>query len=250
MEDIKTSQIHYAKHKNHKLLVEVENIINQNFPESSNFYADLELSEYRLLVKKTQDILNEKQIVRKIAINIKDDIQNYIEEDKFFIQTNLYLRASRPFIKNNSENIGWHRETFYGANMENSINLWTPIMNINSKNTLRYIPQSQKIPEEEIKISQTNDEFTKRYSDGHSLGFQYSPKIIVSGVNLEKNEPMNVPQYCTSIFPGNLIHGAAQNNHTKIRFSTDFRILPFRFHNSDLSKQFHFSSGKPYFEIF
>ena len=88
----------------------------------------------------------------------------------------------------------------------------------------------------------------KKNSTTSSSSIDNSDKV--SGVDIEKNEPMNVPQYCTSIFPGNLIHGAAQNNHTKIRFSTDFRILPFRFHNQDLTKQHHFSSGKPYFEIF
>ena len=58
------------------------------------------------------------------------------------------------------------------------------------------------------------------------------------------------PYNFSSIFPGNLIHGAAINHsNKKIRFSVDFRILPKSAYNEDLSKQVHITSGKPYFEV-
>ena len=248
--NLKSSNIIFAKHKDDKLINDIKINIQNIFAKKTSYYSNLDVDVYRKLVKDAQEILNKKNFCRKIVENIKKDIQTFIEEEKFYIQTNLYLRASRPFVQSNSENIDWHRESFYGANMEQSVNIWTPIMNVNESNTLRYIISSQKIREQEIEIQQIDDPFTKKGSYGHTLGFQYSPKKIISGVDLNNDAPMNVPNYHSSIFPGNLIHGAAKNNSNKIRFSIDFRILPLRYYNPDLSKKFHFASGKPYFELY
>lgn len=244
------SNIIFAKHKKNKLINDIKKHVSDIFSEKTSYYSNLELNEYRKIVKNAQENLNEKNFCRQIAENIKDEIQTFIEEEKFYIQTNLYLRASRPFVKLDSENIDWHRESFYGANMEQSVNIWTPIMNVNENNTLRYIIASQKINEHDIGIEQIDDPFTKKGSYGHNLGFLYSPKKIISGVDLKNDAPMNVPDFHSSIFPGNLIHGAAKNQSDKIRFSIDFRILPFRYYNANLSKKFHFTSGKPYFELY
>ena len=52
-----------------------------------------------------------------------------------------------------------------------------------------------------------------------------------------------------ALFPGLLIHGAGHNLDSQIRFSVDFRILPFSAYSSS-SKAYHLASGKPYFELF
>ena len=57
------------------------------------------------------------------------------------------------------------------------------------------------------------------------MGFQYSPKKIIGGVDLANVEKMDVNLGYSSIFSGNLIHGAAMNESKKIRFSCDFRII-------------------------
>ena len=54
------------------------------------------MNEYRKIVKNAQEILNEKNFCRQIAENIKDEIQTFIEEEKFYIQTNLYLELPDP----------------------------------------------------------------------------------------------------------------------------------------------------------
>ena len=244
------SSIVFSEHKDKNLINEIQKDIFKYFINDDNFYLDLPIEIYREIVKDTQDHLNEKEYARKICEQCLKSIQEYIEEDKFFIQTNLYLRATRPILDMESESIGWHRETFYGANMEKSVNIWTPILGVNEKNTLRFIPNSQDICESDILVNQINDKVTVKGSTGNKIGFLYSPKIIVGGVDLEKSTPMNVPNFNSALFSGLLIHGAAQNFSQNIRFSLDFRVLPFSAYDSEKSKTFHITSNKPYFELY
>jgi ectoine hydroxylase-related dioxygenase (phytanoyl-CoA dioxygenase family) len=244
------SSIHFAKHQDEWLVNEIRNYITSYFSESTDYYVNLLIDDYRDIVKKTQDLLNQKNVTYHLCKLLKAQIQEYIGEEKFFIQSNLYLRATRPYVNMNTEKIGWHRETFYGPNMEKSVNIWTPILDVNSKNTLQYIPFSQNIPEHEIITKTINDEVTSKGSTGNIIGFLYSPKEIVSGVNLNNASKMIVPEFHSSLFSGLLIHGSGTNQSENIRFSIDFRILPFTGYDSKNSKQFHFASRKPYFELF
>jgi len=243
------SGIVFASHNSKILTNEIKKDIQNNFNKSEHFYTLLKIEEYREIIKNTQDFLNAKDYVRRIANEIQTQIKNYIKEDKFLIQTNLYLRATKP-SDNNIDSVGWHRETFYGPNMEKSINIWTPIMGVNIKNTLRFIPESQNIPESKILTLQEKDPVTKKGFTGNAIGFLYAPKKIIGGVNLNNSIAMDVPLYHSAIFPGLLIHGSAINLSSNIRFSLDFRILPFSAYRPEKSKQFHLTSGKPYFELF
>ena len=105
---------------------------------------------------------------------------------------------------------------------------------------------SNEIPIDEVKVSKETDKYTKRFSSGHSLGFQYSPKKIIGGVDLSKYETLNCKEGHLAIFSGNLVHGAALNNTERIRFSIDFRIINKEY--AHLTKKEHISAGnKPYF---
>ena len=244
------SSIVFFKHEDNFLINQIKKDILLYFNEKENNYTNLPIELYRDLVMKTQDFLNKKEYVRRICEQCESGIKNYIEEDKFFIQTNLYLRASRPTINFESESVGWHRETFYGPNMEKSVNIWTPILGVNKKNTLRYIPNSQHIAEADIHVHQIEDEFTTKGSIGNKIGFLYAPKIIVGGVDLNKATAMNVPNFNSAFFSGLLIHGSAKNFCQNIRFSVDFRVLPFSAYSPEKSKKLHLASGKPYFELY
>lgn len=244
------SSIVFSEHKDKNLINKIQKDILKYFNRDEKFYFDLPIETYRELIKNTQDSLNGKEYARKICERCMETIKNYIKEDKFFIQTNLYLRATRPTADKETESIGWHRETFYGSNMEKCVNIWTPILGVNKKNTLRFIPNSQNIPESEILVSQINDEVTIKGSTGNKIGFQYSPKIIVGGVDLNKATALNVPNFNSALFPGLLVHGSAQNFSQNIRFSVDFQILPFSAYNHEKSKKFHSASNKPYFELY
>ena len=130
--------------------------------------------------------------------------------------------------------------------MEKSINCWTPLKGVTKNNTLKFIPESQNLKDSEIIVKKEKSKSTKQFSSGHKLGFLYQPKRITSGVDFSKKKNLIVPYGNTAIFKGNLIHGAAQNNSKNIRFSIDFRIIREKDYKSN-SKQFHFSSSKPYF---
>jgi len=248
--NLKNSKIVFAKHTSDSLLIELRKIVTEFFPEDHSYYSSLTIHDYRSIVNEAQEALNQKDFSRKIALNLKSQIESYMGEESFLIQSNLYLRATRFGVRNDLESINWHRETFYGSNMEKSVNIWTPIVNVTNLNTLRFIPESQKIPDEDISIESIEDPITRKGSDGNRIGFLYAPKKIIGGVNLDNSVPMTTPYGFSSIFPGNLIHGAAVNHsNKKIRFSVDFRILPKSAYNKDLSKQVHITSGKPYFDI-
>jgi ectoine hydroxylase-related dioxygenase (phytanoyl-CoA dioxygenase family) len=247
--NLKNSEIVFAKHTGDSLLIELRKIVNNFFPEDHSYYSNLTIHDYRSIVNKAQEALNQKDFSRRIALNLKNEIVNYIGEESFLIQSNLYLRATRFGVRKDLESINWHRETFYGPNMEKSLNIWTPIINVTKLNTLRFIPESQKIPDKDISIESIDDPVTRKGSDGNRIGFLYAPKKIIGGVNLDNSAPMIVPYNFSSIFPGNLIHGAGVNySNKKIRFSVDFRVLPKSSYDPNLSKKVHISSGKPYFE--
>lgn len=240
------SSIKIAPHRDGNTLQQLNKLIDEVFPGEESNYNGLDLDTYRTLQAKLQDKFNESEAVRKIVTSIKEYLSEYLESNEFLAQSNIYVRGSRPSHNSEQENIGWHRETFYGPNMERAVNVWTPVRGCNKNNTLQYIPDSHLIPDQDIIVQKRDDKFTERFSLGHKLGFQYAPKDIVDGVDLSKATRMLVGEGQSAIFSGNLIHGAAENRSSNIRFSCDFRVIRKKDYSSD-NKQVHFSSGKPYF---
>lgn len=203
---------------------------------------------YRSLILNAQNRLNEIGVNKLIFKEIRKDLADWHPDDAgYLVQSNVYLRASRPIQRQESEYIGWHRESFYGSGMEKAHNVWVPIRGVNEKNTLQYIPGSHLIPTVALQISSVDDPITKRFSEGHKLGFLYSPKIIESGIDFSTATPMNVPMNCFACFPAELIHGAAANRSNTIRFSIDLRIIKKTDYENKDSKSFHFASGNSYF---
>ena len=48
---------------------------------------------------------------------------------------------------------------------------------------------------------------------------------------------MVVPYHSSSIFSGNLVHGAAINKSNSIRFSIDFRVISEKYYDENLNKK-------------
>ena len=243
------SSIKIANHKSKNFLIKTREIINNYFSENDIIYNKISNENFREIVLSAQKEINEKNITREIVIQIYKDLINYLENDNFLIQSNSYLRASRPIEKSN-DSIGWHRENFYAPNADKYVNVWTPINGVNELNTVKFIPNSQNIKNEDIITENVDDEVTKKFSSGHKIGLMYSPKKIISGVNLNLAKPMVVPYHSSSIFSGNLVHGAAINKSNSIRFSIDFRVISEKYYDENLNKKKHFASGKDYFEKF
>lgn len=223
----------------------VDDLIKDVFDDQET-YSNLELDAYRDMMLRVQVALNDQRYNCAIVDSIKTDLISYLGTDQFLIQSNLYFRASRPQQQPGQENIGWHRETFYGPNLSKVINVWTPIRNVSRSNSLRYIPGSQLIPDKQIIRKNIGSTHTKRFSTGHRLGFNYDPKVITAGVDLTKPRRLMVPLGASALFSGNLIHGAATNLSQKIRFSVDFQVIRKKDYSTK-NKKSHFSSGLEYF---
>ena len=227
---------------------DLREIIDANFDNDEEKYLNMDMDIYRKKVLVVQNQLIDSGYPNKIAKKVLKYLQTYQNNQEILVQANVYLRASRPasFFEQESESIGFHREYFYGPGMEYSTNIWVPIRGVSKDNSLRYIPRSHEIPIDEVIVRKEPDKYTKRYSAGHSLGFQYSPKKIVGGVDLSNVETLNCKEGNFAIFSGNLVHGSASNNGDKIRFSIDFRIINKEY--AHLTKKEHISAGnKPYF---
>jgi len=246
--DLARSGIEYVAHRTHETADAIAALVRQCFPALDSGYRDTPIDEYRAQVSAAQDRLCEGGYIRAIVAEILPDLRRHLGEDRFLVQSNLYLRATRPAVPQAVEAVGWHRESFYGPNMERSVNIWTPICGVDANNTLRFIPGSQAVPDSALQIESVEDSVTRRFSAGHRIGFVYAPKLITAGVDLDSSKPMLVPPYHSIVFPGELIHGSGLNHSSTIRFSVDFRVLPLTAWSPELSKRFHFASGKPYFE--
>lgn len=242
------SSIRIAQHASLGTLDALRESVANFFPLAVGEYSAMPIQNYRDIVSTAQDALSGADFVRRIVQEMKADLDEYLQGERFLVQSNLYLRATRPVASQATEAVGWHRETFYGPNMGKAVNVWTPISGVTAANTIQYVPMSQLIPDEDIQVNRVDDEVTTRFSTGHKIGFVYAPKIIVGGVDLANAVPMNVPAGYSGIFSGNLIHGAGTNRAEAIRFSMDFRILPVSAWSPSQNKDRHFSSGKAYFE--
>lgn len=216
----------------------------------SKDYMSYNLEEYREIILNYQNILIENNTQKKIFMSIKEGINEYFNNEKVLIQSFLYLRSTRPVSKNTPhkmETIPFHRESFYGDIQKKVYNVWTPIYGELTPKALMYIPESQKIPDEDIKTESEIDEFTKKNSFGHKLGFLYQPKNIVDGVDLNKVKTMETKFYNSALFSGNLIHGPCQNTSSQLRVSIDFKIIKKSDYDKNLDKK-HVTSKKYYFE--
>lgn len=244
------SGIRVAAHASPGTVEGLRQIVRESLPGRAADYHEMPVGDYRERVLQAQVRMCEAGYVRRIASEILPQLSAYLDGDAFLIQTNLYLRAVRPFVPQHQEAINWHRETFYGPDLGEAVNVWTPVSGVSPLNTLQYIAQSQNIPDEDIVFEQAADATTPRFSSSHKIGFVYAPKQIVRGVDFGKARPMVIADFSSGIFPANLIHGAGVNPGDQLRVSVDFRIMPKKAWRPEQAKTLHFASGKPYFEEF
>ncbi len=227
------------------LLEEVRHIVRYYFSRPTEYYVAMEPEVYRNLIVQAQDELNRRMLGRRMAEDRREVICQVLESQRPMIQTNVYFRGTRPRISDVQENIGWHRESFYGPDMAQSINFWVPFANVCADNAMQYIPNSHLIPDSEIETTSQPDKSVARYSAGHKIGLLYAPKQIKKGVDLSNSKPFCVLPGEVAIFAGALIHGAAKKYSDQIRYSMDFRLIAEE--SLSTSKQ-HFASGRSYFE--
>lgn len=199
--------------------------VQSHFALPDSQYIQMDAESYRALVANAQDQLNKLYLTRRLVDDRIELLMDLLATKNILLQRNLHLRATRPQTKNLQENIGWHRESFYGDGVERCVNFWVPVANVTAENTLRYIPDSHLIPDDRLETIRVEDLATPKHSAGHIIGFPYAPKHIVSGVDFSQSRAFNVVTGEAVIFSGALIHGAADNKSNHIRFSIDFRVI-------------------------
>jgi ectoine hydroxylase-related dioxygenase (phytanoyl-CoA dioxygenase family) len=240
-----SSAIVISRLANSGLLAELQGVVERFFPRPTEHYVAMTADAYRALVAEAQDELNRRQMARRLAEDRRAELRAILGTDAILIQTNLYLRATRPNSTSDQEHIGWHRESFYGPDMDTSVNFWVPIRDVSADNAMRYVPDSHLIPDDAIATVQEDSADVARFSAGHRIGLLYAPKRIVGGVDLATNRALLARPGEAAIFAGALIHGAAENRGERIRFSVDFRSIA---QGNLATDKPHFTSGKSYFE--
>jgi len=199
-----------------EILHEIRYVISQFFKAYAISHATDR--HYHFLVAAAQQELRERKTAERLASEIKD----FLAPDHGLGP--LYLRAERPNMEG-QERVPFHREEFYGS-PKGTLNFWMPIMGVTEENTLRYVPNSEFIPDADIRTERLPDPHITKGSAANEIGLLYAPKRIVSGVDFEAAVPMEIPEGSAALFSGSLIHGAPGNKEPEIRFSIDFRIWP------------------------
>lgn len=200
-----------------ELIHSVQEVVSSFFWQTDE-YPIWEAKRYHSLVSTAQGLLRSTGYADMLA----DSVAAHLPPN--YTLGRLYLRAARPNTEG-QESVGWHREEFYGS-PKGTLNFWMPVMGVTKDNTIRYIPWSDEIPDDQLVLEQAPDDTVTKGSAGNEIGLLYAPKHIVGGVDFTKAVPLEVPYGSAAIFSGSLIHGAAINRGPDIRFSVDFRVYP------------------------
>lgn len=218
------------KFNNNKLLNIVKKIIKKHFDKKLDYYLSLPKEKFYNLALECQNSLNEANLQKIFDDNEKKFLKKLFKNEDYLYSSIITLRVVRP--KENSkqgEQIGWHRETFYGNNkyIKDAINLWIPVMNVQKDNALGIIPKSHLVDDKKIirRKYKYKDYNVKKFSAAHKLGFPYAPKKIVSGLNLDNAKRIYVKSNYFMVFSQMLVHGNAENQSKKIRFAINLGLI-------------------------
>ena len=229
-----------------ELVTEVCGILGRHFSQTLDHYMAIDDEAFRTDVVAGQDLINRIGFAQRFVASQREILARALKSEAISHQSNVYLRAARP-KPGLQESIGFHRESFYGPpEVRHCYNIWVPIQGVNEQNGLKYIPGSGAIPTEAIELESIDEQESgvARFSDGHKIGLLYSPKRIVSGVDLKAARVMRVDPLRYSLFSGELIHGDSTNLSGEIRYSIDFRVIATGYITINKA---HYSSGRDYF---
>ena len=108
------------KLKNPKILNPIKKIIKKYFNKSDRYYCNMPINKFHKLALKCQNEINRTNFNEEFYNSEKTFLKKMFKNDKIMISSIITLRAVRPSITNKQEveQIGWHRETFYGKNTQ------------------------------------------------------------------------------------------------------------------------------------
>lgn len=226
-------------------------IIKKFYNKKKNFYLNLPLEDFRKIAIPVRNEIQKSNEFRVMQKKFLKKFKKIINSDDTFLSASyVTFFPTRPEnqLVDTDEQLDFHRETFYSGKekpfAKHQINIWLPIFNVKENQSIKYIPKSHKVRDEDIKTVHVNTK-VKKGSASHTLGYAYMPKKIISGVDTNKAIRFKIPEDHMVVFDGNLIHGNGINNGDTIRFAIAFGVIKEKFYidYSDVS----FRSNLPYF---
>ena len=154
---------------------EIKNYFNKNKINLNR----LKNHEFNKEIFKLQNKINSKKIVEKFFHINKKIFINLFENNKFAVQHYFYLRVVKKKKNENQKPVSYHRESFHGPSFFKHIyNLWIPIENCSSKNSIKYFPNSHKMKiNKDFKIKKYSTD-VKKLSFAHKTGNLYLERKI------------------------------------------------------------------------
>jgi hypothetical protein len=227
------------------ILAEIKQII-ATYDKELCRYTDTEGYHSRLL--ECQSKINRLKPQEAFVAELQQTVIELLGSKFIGVSSTVYCRGVRPDKEKTImvEYLPMHREIFY-TDMEyanHQINIHIPLHNYTHQTCMYFHPFSHLVKDQELELTKYESEQSgvSRYSDGHSLGLPYNPKVVDNLENLERAIPCPVSIGQVFIFDSRLLHGGGKNTSDSIRYSLDFAVLPYEY----LSKQkgFHHASYK------
>lgn len=188
---------------------------------------DLSLESYHEFVNSNDDHkkhqfdvfekVNEKGLHKRL---IEDNITQWIGilGPDIDIQSFCYVRSARP--GKSEDNIGYHRDTFYGNSAYETSSLFV-LTNNDENGVIKLAKGSHKWGE--VKYEKVVSESVKKGSNESKMGFLYEPKILDNSYSEELFPVQSKIGECL-LFNLGALHGLEVNNDDITRWSIDFRV--------------------------
>lgn len=145
------------------------------------------------------------------------------------VQRNPYLRITRPGKP--QDNIGYHRDTFYGGSPY-ELSVLVTFVDLPKESSLSVLSGSHTHGEEHYPTHQVDGGISKG-SAKHQLGFLYAPKLMDDSIEAQM-EPIPLKMGQCLVFSLSTVHGSRINSGNVSRWSSDIRVVN-SFHPVDLS---------------
>jgi hypothetical protein len=207
-------------------LYEIQNIIKQSFPCFPTEIHAREMADYERLamIKIARDKIIKNELVKKFFIENSNLFIKLLGPD-VDIQSEIYLRASRPNIENDF--IDWHRDTFYGNSMWELV-CWFPVFPLEEGAGLVVVEGSHLEASSNIRVVGDDNSFRKEIkkgSLGNELGYLYERKTDDTISNLDESRiKLLTPKLGQGIiFFAHVIH-RARNSSSASRVSIDLKV--------------------------
>ena len=203
------------------LVAEIKNLISNSYEGPLDNFHHFEKHE-DLSVKLINELKNQKpfkELFKRFLTDIGFN-QGKTYWDKFVVRI---APASDKFKPRENSRIGIHRDT-WGTNIHQQINWWTPINDLDVKNTLIFYPDyfSKKVRNSTASWD-LNVYLEKRKQNDFS--YPSAPELLESLATDIKTLPITIEPGEILCFSGSHLHSSTKEKSLKTRFSYEIRTV-------------------------